>query len=276
MSVTEETWIPAFAGMTAPGARSVVFESLHPGGPVLGAGAAGLGPRTGGVELAVPFQGPELLEPDGSDRPVEEEGVHAAVVTIHAEAPHLVDVPADQPLGGLAVVIRRLIDVPGRRAADEAVAEERDGAGAVDVGGPPEPRGLAAADDEVARRVEDPLVEAVAGDVGGRGAPGGKRALPTLGAELRGRRAQAYVGLLVVCSAQVGPRQDLARKVSAAVFGVHGPNQGPLVQIRLTRDASGLLSDALQGGHQNGHQESDNGDDYEQLDEREARGIDNG
>ena len=39
----------------------IVLEALHPLGPVGGLDAAGEGPAAGGVEIAMPLEGPQLL-----------------------------------------------------------------------------------------------------------------------------------------------------------------------------------------------------------------------
>jgi len=49
------------AGLTAK--RSVVLEVSHPCRPIGRLGEAHLRPRAGGVEQAMPFEGPELLKP---------------------------------------------------------------------------------------------------------------------------------------------------------------------------------------------------------------------
>jgi hypothetical protein len=51
---------------------SVILEASHPRGPLLRLDAAGLGPGAARIELLVPFEGPELLEPDLADGPIHE------------------------------------------------------------------------------------------------------------------------------------------------------------------------------------------------------------
>lgn len=64
---------------------SVVFEMSHPFGPIFRLHAAGLGPGTGGVELAMPLQGPQFLEADLSRGPIHEETVYRAIMPVDTD-----------------------------------------------------------------------------------------------------------------------------------------------------------------------------------------------
>ena len=60
----------------------------HPPRPVFGFYAACLRPFVGRVELGVPFERPELFEPDLSYRPIQEKAVYVLVVPVDAKWCH--------------------------------------------------------------------------------------------------------------------------------------------------------------------------------------------
>lgn len=67
---------------------SVVLEMPHPFGPIFRLHAAGLGPTIRRVELAMPLQGPQFLESDLPNRPIQEQAVYATIVAVDAHGFH--------------------------------------------------------------------------------------------------------------------------------------------------------------------------------------------
>jgi hypothetical protein len=82
---------------------SVVLKFFHPLWPVFWCDTAGLGPGAVCIIVAMPFQSPQLLESNSSDRPVQESGIYKSIVPVDAEMQHFV-IDA-QPL---AIELRRL------------------------------------------------------------------------------------------------------------------------------------------------------------------------
>lgn len=64
----------------------LIFESSHPLGPVFGLDTARFRPAAVRVEILVPFQCPQFLQPDPSDRPIKEQSVYRPVMAVDAEA----------------------------------------------------------------------------------------------------------------------------------------------------------------------------------------------
>jgi hypothetical protein len=60
------------------------------------------------------------------------------------------------------------------------------------------------------------------------------------------------------------------------IVAVHVPDGTPLLERGPTRDGAGLLLDSGQRGHQDCHQQSDNGDDDKQLDQGESSAFAHG
>ena len=75
----------------------VILEVSHPFGPVFGAHPAGLGPWVRGVPFLVPLQGPQLLETDSSNRPIEKQSIHVSAVTVYAKLTQGVSTPHTLP-----------------------------------------------------------------------------------------------------------------------------------------------------------------------------------
>ena len=70
-AIVDHTYYPLYAIRHT----LILFEILHPFGPVFGLGTAGKGPGAGRVELAVPLQGPQLFEPYSADGEVNRDCV---------------------------------------------------------------------------------------------------------------------------------------------------------------------------------------------------------
>ena len=66
----------------------VVPESSHPLRPVFLNDAAGRSPVAGSVEVAMPFQSPQLLESDLPDRPIHKNAVNITFMPIDTEMRH--------------------------------------------------------------------------------------------------------------------------------------------------------------------------------------------
>ena len=63
----------------------VVLETSHPLRPVFGLYAAGFGPRACRVPTRIPFEGPQFLQADLSDRPIHEKNVDVPIMPVYAE-----------------------------------------------------------------------------------------------------------------------------------------------------------------------------------------------
>ena len=93
---------------------SVVLESLHPLGPI------GQPRRTDVFgPLAVPFEQPQLLEPDFAEAKIKEEAIEEPGVVVHAEPTHVVALTGVE----LAIPGRRF--VPDLRPAVQAVGTQK-------------------------------------------------------------------------------------------------------------------------------------------------------
>lgn len=115
---------PASGGeATNRAARSIVLVMPHPVRPRARIHAPGL--REGAVdsEALAPFQGPKLLDADVADRHITEEPVQEAVMTVHADAVHLVDIRC---VPRTACNGRRLIGIPGPEIDPPGAGEQRD------------------------------------------------------------------------------------------------------------------------------------------------------
>lgn len=242
----------------------VLFETAHPFGPVFGLHAAGLCPAAFRIEVSMPRQRPQFLEPDLPDRPIEKNAVDHLAVSVETDSSHLI---AAGEVFRCAVIHRRLI--LGKRPDIVPITIEKN-------------RYLIRRLDidvlivvaRVAARVSiaQPLVEAVTAE----GAviedtPCGKRIEASLGQRFGGRRAQAHIQIVVLRPHHDGP-SAIARlafaaetlvKIAVSIRGEHRPDQRPLMQTRLADYRPRLLFHPLQGRHQYRQQQRDYGD-YDQ------------
>ncbi len=69
---------------------SIVFKAFHPSRPVFGHGAAGFGPESRPVEIAMPLQRPQFFKADFSDGEIQKKAVYKTIMPIKANPPHFI------------------------------------------------------------------------------------------------------------------------------------------------------------------------------------------
>lgn len=153
------------------GRFSVILEIPQPFGPIAGLDAAGLRPGTVNRILAMPFQRPQLLESDASDRPVHKEHVDPCLVPAEGKVHHfigVVDPLAVKLRGNDAVEISRRRgrltgSIAGSAPSPHRIGKNRDSVGLGHVFMLPVPGNRTALNGARAFRVIEPVVAAVAG-----------------------------------------------------------------------------------------------------------------
>ena len=101
---------------------SIVLKASHPFGPVARLDLAGEGVWTARVEIPMPIERPEFLEPDFSDGPVQKHAVDRRSVPVQTDPPHLI---AAREVFRRAVVEWRLIIVERPDVVPETIEKDR-------------------------------------------------------------------------------------------------------------------------------------------------------
>jgi len=171
--------------------RSIVLKASHPFGPVACLDVAGEGVETVGIEITMPIERPQLLEPNSADGPVQKSAVDRRIVPVQTDPPHFI---AAGEVFRRPVIERRLIFGKWPDVVPKTIEENRYPVRRPDVDVPVVVAGVAARGP-----VAQPLIEPVAA-VGAvlKNAPGREGIPAAFGQGLGGHRAKTHVQVVVL------------------------------------------------------------------------------